>query len=107
MVGLILSQNMCVSPPPILRDSVFWGMFRQAGIRQSCDGFSKSKSVCDGGSGKVPQLCAIWTPKYDEVKGKLCFINCKIKDLVPDCRMFCKKNISFFFENEERANENL
>ena len=30
-----------------------------AGIRQSRDGFSKSKSVCAGGSGKVPRLCAI------------------------------------------------
>ena len=68
--------------------------------------FSKSKSVCAGGSGKVPRLCAIWTPQCGGMKGKLCFIKRKSRNLVSNDRIFCKKNIPFF-ENRERPNENL
>ena len=68
--------------------------------------FSKSKSVCAGWSGKVPRLCAIWTPQCGGMKGKLCFIKRKGKDLVSNCRRFCEKNVSIF-ENRERLNENL
>ena len=39
-------------------------------------------------------------------EGKLCFINCKSKDLVSNCRIFREKNVSFF-ENRERLNKNL
>ena len=68
--------------------------------------FSKSKSICAGGSGKVPRLCAIWTPQCGGMKGKLCFIKRKSKNLVSNGRIFCEKNISFF-EHSERLNENL
>ena len=68
--------------------------------------FSKSKSVCAGWSGNVPRLCAIWTPQCGGMKGKLCFINRKSKDLVSNSRRFCEKNISIF-ENGKRWNENL
>ena len=68
--------------------------------------FSKSKSVCAGWSGKVPRLCAIWTPQCGGMKGKLCFIKRKSKDLVSNCRRFCEKNISIF-EKRERLNKNL
>ena len=68
--------------------------------------FSKSKSVCAGGSGKVPRLCAIWTPQCGGMKGKLCFIKRKSKNLVSNDRIFCGKNVSFF-EHRERLNENL
>ena len=68
--------------------------------------FSKSKSVCAGGSGKVPRLCAIWTPQCGGMKGKLCFIKRKSKILISNNRIFREKNISFF-ENREKSNENL
>ena len=68
--------------------------------------FSKSKSVCAGGSGKVPRLCAIWTPQCGGMKGKLCFIKRKSRNLVSNNRVFREKNISFF-ENREKLNENL
>ena len=68
--------------------------------------FSKSKSVCAGGSGKVPRLCAIQTPQCGGMKGKLCFIKRKSKNLVSNGRIFCGKNVSFF-EHRERPNENL
>ena len=68
--------------------------------------FSKSKSVCAGGSGKVPRLCAIWTPQGGGMKGKLCFIKRKSKILISNNRIFREKNISFF-ENREKTNENL
>ena len=68
--------------------------------------FSKSKSVCAGGSGKVPRLCAIWTPQCGGMKGKLCFIKRKSKNLVSNGRIFCEKNASFF-EHRERSNKNL
>ena len=68
--------------------------------------FSKSKSVCAGGSGKVPRLCAIWTPQCGGMKGKLCFIKRKSSNLVSNCRIFCEKNVSFF-EHRERSNKNL
>ena len=67
--------------------------------------FSKSKSVCAGGSGKVPRLCAIWTPQCGGMKGKLCFIKRKSKDLVSNGRRFCEKNVSIFV-NRERSNKN-
>ena len=68
--------------------------------------FSKSKSVCAGGSGKVPRLCAIWTPQCGGMKGKLCFIKRKSKNLVSNYRRFCEENVSIF-ENRERSNKNL
>jgi len=68
--------------------------------------FSKSKSVCAGGSGKVPRLCAIWTPQCGGRKGKLCFVKRKSKNLVSNGRIFCEKNISFF-EHRESLSENL
>ena len=58
--------------------------------------FSKSKSVCAGGSGKVSRLCAIQTPQCGGMKGKLCFIKRKSKTLVSNDRIFHEKNISFF-----------
>ena len=68
--------------------------------------FSKSKSICAGGSGKVPRLCAIWTPQCGGMKGKLCFIKRKSKILISNSRIFRKKKASFF-ESRERLNENL
>ena len=68
--------------------------------------FSKSKSVCAGWSGKVPRLCAIWTPQCGGMKGKLCFIKRKSKDLVSNNRRFGEKNVSIF-ENRETSNKNL
>ena len=68
--------------------------------------FSKSKSVCAGGSGKVPRLCAIWTPQCGGMKGKLCFIKRKSKTLVSNNRIFREK-IFYFLENREESNENL
>ena len=68
--------------------------------------FSRSKSVCAGRSGNVPRLCAIWTPQCGGMKGELCFIKRKSKDLVSNYRRFCEKNISVF-ENRERSNKNL
>ena len=68
--------------------------------------FSKSKSVCAGGSGKVPRLCAIWTPQCGGMKGKLCFIKRKSKNLVSNYRRFCEENVSIF-ENREKSNKNL
>ena len=56
--------------------------------------------------GAVPRLCAIWTPQCGGMKGKLCFIKRKSKDLVSNCRRFCEKNVSFF-ENRKRTNKNL
>ena len=40
------------------------------------------------------------------MKGKLCFIKRKSKNLVSNGRIFCRENISFF-EHRERSNENL
>ena len=68
--------------------------------------FSKSKSVCAGWSGKVPRLCAIWTPQCGGMKGKLCFIKRKSKNLVSNDRRFCEKNVSIF-ESGERTNKIL
>ena len=68
--------------------------------------FSKSKSVCAGWSRKVPRLCAIWTPQCGGMKGKLCFVKRKSKNLVSSYRRFCEKNVSIF-ENRERSNKNL
>ena len=56
--------------------------------------------------GTVPRLCAIWTPQCGGMKGKLCFIKCKSKNLVSSGRGFCEKNVSIF-EKEERSNKNL
>ena len=68
--------------------------------------FSKSKSICVGGSGKVPRLCAIWTPQCGGMKGKLCFIKRKNRNLVSNGLIFREKNASFF-EGMEKLNENL
>ena len=68
--------------------------------------FSKSKSVCAGWSGKVPRLCAIWTPQCGGMKGKLCFIKRKSKNLVSNYRRFCEKNVSIF-ESGKRFNKKL
>ena len=67
---------------------------------------SRSKSVCAGWSGNVPRLCAIWTPQCGGMKGKLCFIKRKSKNLVSNYRRFCEENVSIF-ENRERSNKNL
>ena len=40
------------------------------------------------------------------MKGKLCFIKRKSKDLVSNSRRFCEKNVSIF-ENREKSNKNL
>ena len=40
------------------------------------------------------------------MKGKLCFIKRKSKDLVSNSRRFCEKNVSIF-ENGEKSNKNL
>ena len=89
----------------LLRDSVFWPILIGRDMMKSrcC---SKSKSVCAGWSGKVPRLCAIWTPQCGGMKGKLCFIKRKSKNLVSNSRRFCEKRSSFF-ETEERSNKNL
>ena len=90
---------------PILRNSAFWPVLIDRDKAKSRR-FSKSKSVCAGWSGKVPRLCAIWTPQCGGMKGKLCFIKRKSKTLVSNNRIFREKNISFF-ENRERLNKNL
>ena len=56
--------------------------------------------------GAVPRLCAIWTPQCGGMKGKLCFIKRKSKDLVSNNRRFGEKNVSIF-EDRERSNKNL
>lgn len=89
----------------MLRDSAFWPVpigRDKAKLRR----FNKSKSVCAGWSGKVPRLCAIWTPQCGGMKGKLCFIKRKSENLVSNGRGFCEKNVSIF-ENGERSNKNL
>ncbi len=90
---------------PILRNSAFGPVLIDRDKAKSRR-FSKSKSVCAGWSGNVPRLCAIWTPQCGGMKGKLCFIKRKSKDLVSNYRRFCGKNVSIF-ENEKRRNENL
>ena len=66
---------------PILRNSAFWPVLIGQDMMKS-RWFSKSKIVCAGRSGNVPRLCAIWTPQCGGMKGKLCFIKRKSKDLV-------------------------
>ena len=56
--------------------------------------------------GTAPRLCAIWTPQCGEMKGKVCFIKRKSKNLVSNYRRFCEKNVSVF-ENRGRSNKNL
>ena len=90
---------------PVLRNSAFWPVLIGRDMMKS-RWFSKSKSVCAGWSGKVPRLCAIWTPQCGGMKGKLCFIKRKSKDLVSNYQRFCEKNVSIF-ENGERPNKNL
>ena len=90
---------------PILRNSAFGPVLIDRDKAKSRR-FSKSKSVCAGWSGNVPRLCAIWTPQCGGMKGKLCFIKRKSKNLVSNGRIFCEKNVSFF-EYRERPNENL
>ena len=90
---------------PMLWDSAFWPVLIDRDKAKSRR-FSKSKSACAGWSGNVPRLCAIWTPQCGGMKGKLCFIKRKSKDLVSNCRRFCEKNVSIF-ENREKSNKNL
>ena len=90
---------------PVLRNSAFWSVLIGQDMMKS-RWFSKSKSVCAGWSGDVPRLCAIWTPQCGGMKGKLCFIKRKSKNLVSNDRRFCEKNVSIF-ENEKRLNKNL
>ena len=66
---------------PMLRDSSFWPVLIDRDKAKSRR-FSKSKSVCAGWSGKVPRYCAIWTPQCGGMKGRLCFVKRKSKDLV-------------------------
>ena len=91
---------------PMLRDSAFWEGSDRCRDKTKSRRFSKSKSVCAGWSGNVPRLCAIWTPQCGEMKGKLCFIKRKSKNLVSNGRVFCEKNVSIF-ENREKSNKNL
>ena len=90
---------------PLLRNSAFWPVLIDRD-KAKLQRFSKSKSVCAGWSGKVPRYCAIWTPQCGGMKGKLCFIKRKSKDLVSNNRRFGEKNVSIF-ENGERSNKNL
>ena len=89
----------------MLRGSAFWPVLIDRDKAKS-RWFSKSKSICAGWSGKVPRLCAIWTPQCGGMKGKLCFIKRKSKDLVSNGRRFCEKNV-LIFENREKSNKNL
>ena len=98
-----------VGPPAFPSGTLFTRGRRTFKIEvQSIIRFSsgKSKSVCAEWSGKVPRLCAIWTPQCGGMKGKLCFIKRKSRNLVSNCRSFCVENISIF-ENRERTNEKL
>ena len=89
----------------MLWDSSFWPVLIDRDKAKS-RWFSKSKSICAGWSGNVPRLCAIWTPQCGGMKGKLCFVKRKSKNLVSSYRRFCEKNVSIF-ENRERSNKNL
>ena len=94
-----------VQMSPILKNSAFGPVLIGRDMKKS-RWFSKSKSVCAGWSGKVPRYCAIWTPQCGGMKGKLCFIKRKSKDLVSNGRRFYEKNVSVF-ENGEKSNKNL
>ena len=91
---------------PMLRDSAFWGCSDRCRDKTKSRRFSKSKSVCAGWLGKVPRYCAIWTPQCGGMKGRLCFVKRKSKNLVSNYRRFCEKNVSIF-ENREKSNKNL
>ena len=86
---------------PILRNSAFGPVLIDRDKAKSRR-FSKSKSVCAGWSGKVPRLCAIWTPQCGGMKEKLCFIKRKSKDLGSNNRRFGEKNVSIF-ENGKKG----
>ena len=90
---------------PMLRDSAFWPVLIDR-IRRSRAGSVSQRAFAPDGSGNVPRLCAIWTPQCGGVKGKLCFVKRKSKNLVSSYRRFCEKNVSIF-ENGERLNKNL
>lgn len=94
-----------VQMSPILKNSAFGPVLIGRDMKKS-RWFSKLKSVCAGWSGKVPRYCAIWTPQCGGMKGKLCFIKRKSKDLVSNGRRFYEKNVSVF-ENGEKSNKNL
>ena len=66
--------------------------------------FSKSKSVCAGGSSTSTLRYMDAAGRRNE--GKLCFVKRKSKNLVSNGRRFCEKNVSVF-ENRERSNKNL
>lgn len=48
----------------------------------------------------------MWTPQCGGMKGKLCFVKRKSKNLVSNNRRFCEGNVSIF-ENREKSNKNL
>ena len=92
--------------PPHVKGQRLLGVFRIGRDKAKLRRFNKSKSICAGWSGTVPRLCAIWTPQCGGMKGKLCFIKRKSKDLVSNYRRLCEKNVSVF-ENGEKPNKNL
>ena len=63
---------------PMLRDSTFWPVLIGRDMMKSRR-FSKSKSVCAGWSGKVPRLCAIWTPQCGGMKGSCVLSSAKVR----------------------------
>ena len=92
--------------PPHVKGQRLLGVFRIGRDKAKLRRFNKSKSICAGWSGTVPRLCAIWTPQCGGMKGKLCFIKRKSKNLVSNYRRLREKNISIF-ESGERLNKNL
>ena len=86
---------------PVLRNSAFWPVLIGQDMMKS-RWFSKSKIVCAGRSGNVPRLCAIWTPQCGGMKGKLCFIKRKSKNLVSNDRRFVRKMFRFLWIGRER-----
>ena len=57
--------------------------------------FSKSKSVCAGWSGKVPRLCAIWTPQCGGMKGSCVLSSAKVRILFRTIEVFARKTFRF------------
>lgn len=92
--------------PPHVKGQRLLGVFRIGRDKAKLRRFNKSKSICAGWSGTVPRLCAIWTPQCGGMKGKLCFIKRKSKNLVSNYRRLREKNVSIF-ESGERLNKNL
>ena len=65
-----------VQMPP---HSAFWPVLIGRDMMKS-RWFSKSKSVCAGWSGKVPRLCAIWTPQCGGMKGSCVLSSAKVRN---------------------------